>query len=165
MQQDRLTDEGKAVGADGTIASNEPAMGSDRSFGFVFTIVFAMIGLFPLLDGRSPRAWSLAVAGALLVLTLVKAEWLAPFNTVWFRFGLLLHRIVNPIVLAVIYFSVSQIIQIETPVDHSLQEADVWGFLPGKLVESQERRVFLPAARSRLPTDRAGGCAEPTLPT
>ncbi len=56
MQQDRLTDEGKAVGTDGTITSNEPAMGSDRSFGFVFTIVFAMIGLFPLLDGRSPRA-------------------------------------------------------------------------------------------------------------
>ena len=107
MQQGRLTDEGKAVAAYGTIASDEPVvMGSDRGFGLVFTLVFLVVSLFPLLRGEPPRWWSLAGAGVLLVVTLVKAEWLTPLNRVWFRFGLLLHRLVNPIILAVIYFAV-----------------------------------------------------------
>ena len=80
--------------------------GSDRSFGVVITVVLAGIGLFPLLHGEPPRWWSLAVAGVLLVVTLVRAELLAPFNRVWFRFGLFLHRVVNPVIMAVIYFAV-----------------------------------------------------------
>ena len=86
---------------------DEPVKGSsDRGFGVVFAIVFAAIGLFPLLNGESPRGWSLAVAGAILAAALVKAEWLAPFNQVWFRFGLLLHRIVNPIIMALLFYGV-----------------------------------------------------------
>ena len=80
--------------------------GSDRSFGVVITVVLTGIGLFPLLHGEPPRWWSLAVAGGLLVVTLVRAELLAPFNRVWFRFGLFLHRVVNPVIMAVIYFAV-----------------------------------------------------------
>ena len=81
-------------------------IGSDRSFGIVFAVVFTAIGLFPLLRGASPRSWSLAVAGGFLAVALVKPPWLAPLNTLWFRFGLLLQRVVHPIVLAVIYFAV-----------------------------------------------------------
>ena len=82
------------------------AIGSDRGFGIVFAVVFTAIGLFPLIRGEPPRGWSLAVAGAFLAVTLVKPAWLAPLNTLWFRFGLLLQRVVHPIVLAVIYFAV-----------------------------------------------------------
>ena len=81
-------------------------IGSDRGFGIVFAFVFTAIGLFPLLRGASPRGWSLAVAGGFLAVALVKPTWLAPLNTLWFRFGLLLQRVVHPIVLAVIYFAV-----------------------------------------------------------
>ena len=83
-----------------------PAGGSDRGFGVVFAVVFAVIGLFPLLGGGPPRGWSLVVAGAFLVVALVRARWLAPLNRAWTRFGLLLQRIVNPLVMAVIYFAV-----------------------------------------------------------
>ena len=85
---------------------DEPgARGSDRGFGLVFSAVFAAIGLWPWLDGRPVRGWSLVVAGALLGVALVRAAWLAPFHEVWFRFGLLLHRITSPIVLALIYYA------------------------------------------------------------
>ena len=82
------------------------AIGSDRGFGIVFAVVFTAIGLLPLIRGEPPRGWSLAIAGAFLAVTLVKPAWLAPLNTLWFRFGLLLQRVVHPIVLAVIYFAV-----------------------------------------------------------
>ena len=82
------------------------AIGSDRGFGIVFAVVFTAIGLFPLIRGEPPRGWSLAAAGAFLAVALVKPAWLAPLNTLWFRFGLLLQRVAHPIVLAVIYFAV-----------------------------------------------------------
>ena len=80
--------------------------GSDRSFGVVVTVVLTVVGVVPLLNGEPLRWWSLAVAGVMLVVTLVRAELLAPFNRVWFRFGLFLHRVVNPVIMAVIYFAV-----------------------------------------------------------
>ena len=89
------------------LVPEEPvAGGSDRGFGFVMTGLFTVVGLFPLLDGAAPRPWALAVAGAVLGLALVKAELLAPLHKVWFKLGLLLHRIVSPVVLALLFYGV-----------------------------------------------------------
>ena len=84
-----------------------PVMGSsDRSFGFVVAIVFSAVGLLPLLGGRPPRWWSLAAAAAVLATALIAPRRLAPFHRAWFRLGLVLHRIVSPVVMAAIYFAV-----------------------------------------------------------
>ncbi len=80
--------------------------GSDRGFGIVFAVVFTGVGGWPLLGGEPPRWWALAVAGVVLVTALVRADWLAPFNRVWTRVGLVLAHLVNPVVLAVIYVAV-----------------------------------------------------------
>ncbi len=87
--------------------SGEPVKGgSDRGFGVAFTVLFAAIGLFPLLDGAPPRTWLLGLAGVVLAVTLVRARWLAPFNRVWFRFGSALHRLVSPLVMALLFYGV-----------------------------------------------------------
>lgn len=78
--------------------------GSDRSFGFVFTGAFAIIGLLPLISGGEGRLWALAIAAMFLAVTLVRATLLAPLNRLWFRFGLLLNKIVNPIVMGLLFF-------------------------------------------------------------
>jgi hypothetical protein len=84
----------------------EHAKSSDRSFGLVFATVFLIIGLWPLLDGRVPRIWSLAAACA-FGLTAAFMPWvLRPLNAVWMRFGELLHRIVAPVVMGVVFFTV-----------------------------------------------------------
>ena len=49
----------------------ELQVGSDRSFGVVFTIVFAIVGLWPLRSGADPRIWALGIAGGFLVLGLL----------------------------------------------------------------------------------------------
>jgi hypothetical protein len=79
--------------------------GSDRAFGAVFTIVFTAVGLWPLLHGRSARWWSLLVAAAFLVLTVCRPRALAPLNRLWLRVGLLLHAVVNPLVMAGLYYT------------------------------------------------------------
>ena len=89
------------------LTGDEPGEGgSDRGFGIVFAFVFAAIGLFPQLGGGPPRGWALGVAATLLAVALAKPALLAPFNRVWFKFGLLLQRVVNPLVMALIYYAV-----------------------------------------------------------
>ena len=79
---------------------------SDRSFGFVFAVVFALIALWPLLDDAAPRWWALWVAGGFILLALAAPQLLAPANRLWTRFGLLLGRVVNPLVMGLLFFLV-----------------------------------------------------------
>lgn len=80
-----------------------PPVGSDRAFGFVFAAFFLIVGLMPLLDQQSPRLWSLAAAGITLLIAVTGPKLLSPFNRAWLWFGQLLHRLVSPIALLVIY--------------------------------------------------------------
>jgi hypothetical protein len=79
---------------------------SNRSFGFVFAVVFAIIGLFPLLFGGGVRTWALAVAAVFAAIALAFPAALAPLNRIWLKFGLLLHRVVNPIMLGIMFYAV-----------------------------------------------------------
>ena len=75
---------------------------SDRGFGLVFTIVFAAIGLWPLDDGAKVRWWALASGAAILAVALATPTLLGPANRLWHKFGLLLHRVTNPLRTGVI---------------------------------------------------------------
>jgi len=88
-----------------TIERGPAPESSDRSFGFVFAAVFCVIACWPLLHWESPRWWALAVAAAFAVVALVRAQWLHPLNRLWLALGHLLHRIVSPLVMGVIFFA------------------------------------------------------------
>lgn len=79
---------------------------SNRSFGFVFTAFFAIIGLLPLLHGGEVRIWSLVISTLFLLVTTFVDQALAPLNQVWMKFGALLHSIVSPIALGILFFLV-----------------------------------------------------------
>ncbi len=75
----------------------------DRAFGLTFAAVFFLIGVVPFLRGRSVRWWSIAVAGAFLVVALVVPRLLAPLNRIWFKFGLLLNQITRPVIMGLVF--------------------------------------------------------------
>ncbi len=81
-------------------------LSSNRSFGFVFVAVFLVVGLLPLFSSRHVRGWSLIVAAVFLAVSLAAPAMLAPLNRLWAQFGLLLHRIVSPVVLGIMFFGV-----------------------------------------------------------
>lgn len=85
---------------------HEVKTSSNRSFGVVFAVVFLIVALLPLLSGGDVRLWSLAVAAAFLALALAAPRLLAPLNWAWTRVGLVLHHVVNPIVMGVLFFLV-----------------------------------------------------------
>jgi hypothetical protein len=78
---------------------------SDRAFGFVFTVVFALVAVWPWIFGTGGvRFWAAGVAAALLIVSFAYPRILAPANRLWMRFGLLLHRVMNPVVMGLIFF-------------------------------------------------------------
>jgi hypothetical protein len=79
---------------------------SDRAFGIVFAAVFLFVGLLPLAFKGAPRLWSLIIGGGFLLVALTAPSLLAPLNRLWTRFGLLLHKIVSPLVLGIMFFLV-----------------------------------------------------------
>lgn len=80
------------------------SVGSERSFGLVFAVVFAIVALWPLTHGAGPRWWAFAVALGFAAAGFLAPRVLRPLNILWFRFGLLLGRIAGPVVIGVIFF-------------------------------------------------------------
>ena len=83
----------------------ELEVGSDRSFAWVFTVFFLLVGFYPtVFGGGGPRLWALTVAGVFFGLGLVVPRVLHPLNVLWMKFGALLNMIVSPLVLGLLFF-------------------------------------------------------------
>ena len=78
-------------------------VGSEKSFGIVFALVFGVIAFWPLFEDGSVRFWSLAVGGGFLLVAFVKPVILRPLNKLWFQFGIALGKIMTPIVMSVLF--------------------------------------------------------------
>ena len=85
---------------------NDIKIGSNRSFGIVFFIVFLIISIYPLFNSENIRIWSLLISIIFLILGLLNSKLLNPLNKIWFKFGLLLGKIISPIVMGIIFFFV-----------------------------------------------------------
>ncbi len=95
------------AGAHEDFSRTQPVKGSsNRAFGAVFTAVFLIVALWPLASGHTPRGWALAISGLLLLITVATPSWLTVPNRLWMKFGLLLHRVISPVVLAFLFYIV-----------------------------------------------------------
>ncbi len=79
---------------------------SNRSFGLVFCAVFLIIALYPLINNEDIRVWSLIISLLFILLGLLNSKILTPLNKIWFKFGLLLGRVISPIVMGIVFFFV-----------------------------------------------------------
>ena len=79
-------------------------IGSNKSFGIVFSIVFLVIAFWPMLNGNEINYWSLAISIVFLILGLINSKILTPLNKIWFKFGILLGNVIAPIVMGIIFF-------------------------------------------------------------
>ena len=86
--------------------NTEIKIGSNKSFGIVFFIVFLLIAIYPLINNDELRIWSLVVAIIFLILGLINSKVLTPLNKLWFKFGLFLGKIVSPLIMGIIFFFV-----------------------------------------------------------
>ena len=81
-------------------------IGSNKSFGIVFFLVFLLISLYPLIYDGEIKIWSLIISFIFLILGLLNSKFLTPLNKIWFKFGILLGKIVSPLIMGAIFFLV-----------------------------------------------------------
>ena len=76
----------------------------NKSFGIVFFIVFFIIALWPLKSGSDIRIVPLLISLIFLILGLINSNLLKPLNIIWMKFGLMLGKFMNPIIMGLIYY-------------------------------------------------------------
>ena len=79
---------------------------SNRNFGIVFSIVFLIIAIWPILNQNEIRIWSMIISLIFLILGLINSKFLSPLNKAWFKFGLILGSVIAPIVMGIVFFLV-----------------------------------------------------------
>ena len=79
---------------------------SNRSFGFLFFVVFIVISLWPLKSQEDLRLWALILSLIFLVLGILNSRFLTPLNKLWHKFGIFLGSIMSPVVMGIVFFIV-----------------------------------------------------------
>jgi hypothetical protein len=78
--------------------------GSDRSFGLVMAAAFAAVTLLNAWHAGRVWPWTGGVVALFLAAALLRPAILHPLNLMWLKFGLLLHRVVNPVIMALLFY-------------------------------------------------------------
>ena len=86
--------------------NNKIKIGSNRSFGIIFSVVFLIIAIWPLLSTSEIRYWSLVISVIFLILGLIKSKILTPLNKIWFKIGITLGNLISPLVMGIVFFLV-----------------------------------------------------------
>lgn len=82
-------------------------LGSNRKFGLTFGAVFLILAIWPLFRGGTSPSWIMAAGSALFfALAIAAPDLLASLNRAWFKLGLGLSRIANPIIMGFLFFGV-----------------------------------------------------------
>lgn len=89
-------------------SSLNPTLPSERSFGILFFVVFLIVAAYFWHKGFE-QIWingAIALSAFFLLAGFFVPALLGPLNKLWFQLGLLMGRVVSPIVLGVIFFVV-----------------------------------------------------------
>ena len=95
----------RQVNHENLTTQGEVRRGSDKSFGLVFSFVFALLGLWLLLSAQRIQLWPFVICILLVLVSFTRPQILAPFNKLWFLFGRLLHSFVSPIIMGLIFYT------------------------------------------------------------
>jgi len=86
---------------------SEIELPSNQKFGYFFTAIFMIAGVYFLYENIIIMSYTFfGLAVALIIVVFTKQELILPFNKLWMRFGFLLGKLISPIVLGIIFFSI-----------------------------------------------------------
>ena len=84
--------------------SEKEGPGSERSFGLVMAAVVTLLAAVNFWHQKHAWPWLGATALCFAASALIAPELLKPLNKLWYRLGMLLHAVVNPIVMGVLFY-------------------------------------------------------------
>ena len=75
-------------------------------FGKFFFIFFLIVGFYPLISSEAIRVWSIILSIVFLILTIFRPNLFTFLNNSWTQFGIILGKIISPIVMGLVFFVV-----------------------------------------------------------
>jgi hypothetical protein len=78
---------------------------SEKSFGIVFSVLFLLVGIYPLTDGESARLWALCMALVFITLAYLSPKALSVPSKLWFKLGMVIGSVSAPIFMMIVYFT------------------------------------------------------------
>jgi hypothetical protein len=75
-------------------------------FGLIFFVLFLIIGLYPLKSDGIVRIWSITLSLVFLIITIIRPNLFVFLNRLWVQFGLLIGKIISPIIMGLVFFFV-----------------------------------------------------------
>ena len=85
---------------------DEIKTGSNRSFGIVFSIFFALVAIYLFYKFKNINYLIIFLSFSFLILGLLNSKVLTPLNILWLKFGLFLGKIFSPVIMAIVFFVV-----------------------------------------------------------
>jgi|TARA_B110000967_G_scaffold97114_1_gene99658 hypothetical protein len=85
---------------------NKIKLPSNKSVGFVFSIFFLILSIYPLIKNDNINVVLLIISLIFFLLGLFKSKILTPLNIIWYKFGISLGKIFSPIVMGFVFFLV-----------------------------------------------------------
>jgi hypothetical protein len=87
-----------------SLPTDDTPLPSNRQFGAVFIVFFAVLGLLGLWRGWRLVPWLFGASGLVAVVTFFAPSLLTPFNRWWMALAAFLHKLVSPLVLGLMFF-------------------------------------------------------------
>src|SRR5262245_20528258 len=78
--------------------------GYERSFGIVMAVLFALLAALNLWHEGRVWPYLAGLAALFLAAAYLWPASLKPLNKLWFRFGLLLHAVVSPLIMGLLFY-------------------------------------------------------------
>ena len=78
----------------------------ESTFGKFFSGVFGLIGFLPIVTGKDIRWWALSISATFLLIAVIRPSLLSHLNRAWFFLGLVLHKVVSPLIIGILFFLV-----------------------------------------------------------
>ena len=75
-------------------------------YGILFFIFFFIFGFYPLIYSGVIRIWSIILSFLFLIVTIFRPNFFTFLNKLWIKFGILLGKIITPIVMGFVFFFV-----------------------------------------------------------
>jgi hypothetical protein len=85
---------------------NKVSKKNNITFGILFFVLFLIIGLYPLKSVGVIRIWSITLSLLFLIITIIKPNLFTYLNRLWIKFGILLGKMISPIVMGLVFFFV-----------------------------------------------------------
>lgn len=84
---------------------NKIKVSSNKSFGIIFSIFFLILSIYLYIKTGSYPLKLIGICIIFLILGILNSKILTPLNIIWFKFGIIIGRIMSPLIMLIIFFS------------------------------------------------------------